>query len=264
MKTHVSRFTSGSRTAFTLIEMIGVMAVMAILAAVTVPNVLKTLDMAAVRAEADSMRNLSAEVQRYTRDIGTAPTEANWSTVLQSYSELSPAELLTNKRQRDRVFLADTTTNRAMLLSVMSPNTNLALPATVSAANFQRIWSTADNAIPSSTSWSGWTAWNGVTNSHQYLVIQRINLGAELQTFPVVLKQSGTVAARYEVIPVNASSGTVVPFAVGASPVTLTLRSGQRVNLYPTASGGSPSYTYVVSNMGKTLEFMSTNFWAAQ
>ena len=255
------RVAGAPKAAFSLIEMIGVLAMMAILASVIAPSAMKMMDLAAVRAEEETLKNLAREVVRYVRDTGDVPTGADWVTKLQSYSELNAGELTNNKRQRARVFLFDATTQRAMFLSVMSPNATLGVPTTVSSQNFQRIWDTADNQIPTTQSWAGWSAWNAVPNSHQHLVIQRIHLGKELQTFPIVLVHSGSVGARYEVIP---SSAGIVSLPVGAIPVPLTLRAGQRVNLYASPMATTPAYTYVVSDSGKTLEFTSDNRWTAK
>ena len=52
---------------FTLIEMIGVLAIMAILAAVITPNALRTLDRAAIRAEADTLHNLGDQVKNFLK-----------------------------------------------------------------------------------------------------------------------------------------------------------------------------------------------------
>ena len=48
---------------FTLIEMIGVLAIMAVLASVLVPNVLHTLDRAALSAEATTLANLGEQTK---------------------------------------------------------------------------------------------------------------------------------------------------------------------------------------------------------
>jgi prepilin-type N-terminal cleavage/methylation domain-containing protein len=252
-----------SNAGFTLLEMIGVMAVMAILAATTVPSVLQSIELATVRSEAKTLESLVPHIQRYTSNNTTLLSSSNWTTQLSNYTDLSSNDLLRNKRGRTRIYLMDATTNRAMILSVVSPKTALALPTSLSSANFALVWDTPDNVIPTTVSWSGWNAWNGVRNSEHALVIQRIHLGNELQTFQLTINNAGSGTPQFEVIPLGATSGSRVSLPAGSLPQSVPARTKQRVNLYLNSSATNPMFSYVVSNTPKTFTFNGTN-WTAQ
>ena len=172
----------GRSAAFTLIEMIGVLAIMAIMASVLVPNVLRSMDRAAVRAEAETLKALGEQTKQYLRANGIAPTAANWTTTIGTFADIAPIDIATNKRAMARVYLleptiAPATAQRAMILSTM--RVGLALPTAANigtAAQFNSLWQTANNAVPSTASWGGWSAWTAVINSGEYLLIERINL----------------------------------------------------------------------------------------
>lgn len=251
------------RRAFTLVELIGVMAIIAILAAIAVPATLRTIDRAAVQAEVTNLRRVGANVPLHYRLTGTLPTTANWATILAPYTDLPPSALTTNLRQMARVYLIDpaaTPSPRAIILSSM--RTGLALPpasAINTAARFQDIWQTLDGQVPTIVSWAGWTAWNAVGSSGDYLVIERINLTSALQTFTLTLNNTGASAVSYNlVLPTGSQSPQPVP--VGIS--TLTLRTGDRLNLYRAAAGVNLGYTYVVSTHGLTFQWDGTR-WTA-
>lgn len=179
-----------SRAGFSLIEMIGVLAIMAILATVIVPNAVKSLDRAAIRAEGTNLANLGESLKLYVRQNAAPPNAANWTTQLGAYADLNPTELAVNKRNEARVFLLDpasTPAPRVLLLSVM--RTGLTLPTTATTAQFDAIWNTADGVVPTASNWPG--GWNAVANSADYLVIGRVNLTpiylTDLQTYAFTL-----------------------------------------------------------------------------
>jgi len=184
---------------FTLIEMIGVLAIMAILAAVITPNALRTLDRAAVRAEAETLHNLGEQAKLFLKAKGWAPglnpiaaNRLSWDQDLATFADISPAEILTNKRQMARSYIYEPTASPRRVLIISSMRTGLALPlaANINAVPlFDNIWDTADGAVPpAGTSWAGWTAWRNTLNgtAGDYLVIERVNLAptsnADLQT----------------------------------------------------------------------------------
>ncbi len=253
-----------ARAGFTLIELIGVMAIMVIIAGVVTPNVLHSIDLAAAKAEASSLSNLATEISLYTRDSGAMPTAANWTTVIVPYTELSSAELAQNRRQRARVLLTDATTNRAMILSVMNANAAFTLPGAVTAANFALIWNTVDSTNPAAN-WQGanWSGWSAVANSEQFMVIQRINLSSQLQTYSIPLKNTSAVTTvSYQVLNIN---GTIAASAniAASGTAALSLRTGQKINLYTAANQVNLNYTYVVGTTGRSIDFISPN-WVPQ
>jgi prepilin-type N-terminal cleavage/methylation domain-containing protein len=256
---------------FTLIEMIGVLAIMAIIASVVAPNALRALDRAAVTSEYASLSNLGDSVKYYLRDNGVAPTSANWTATLGTYANLSPADLTTNTRGMARVYIADPASvppQRVLILSSM--RSGLALPAAAAistAANFQLIWQTANNAVPPVASWAGWNAWNAVANSGNYLVIERVNLvsvyDTDLQSLTLTLNNRGAAPASYNLILAN---GTVLGFVnvgVGATVILANQNPREMINLYRSAGGVTLNYSYVLSSTGKTFDFNGVD-WIPQ
>ncbi len=255
--------------AFTLIEMIGVMAIMTVLASVLTPNLLRSIERAAVRAEGDNLRTLGEQMKLYLRDNAappttvTPPTVPNWTSQMAVYSSLSAADLLTNRRQMARLYVTDpvAANQRAMLISSM--RTGVALPtyAQVS-ANFTAIWNTADGTVPAT---AGWGAWNA--NNIEYLVIERVNFAAvyrtDLATYNVTLNNHGAITVSYQVTQANGTVLPVVNLAVGVSTApALSLRPKDRLALYRAAGGVTLDYSYVVSSTGKTFDFTTT--WTPQ
>ncbi|HWA24601.1 MAG TPA: type II secretion system protein [Lacunisphaera sp.] len=253
----------GPLRGFTLIEMIGVLAIMTVLAAVMTPNLLRSIERAAVRAESDNLHALGEQSKLYLRDNATPPTTAAWTSQLATYSSLNAADILTNKRGMNRLFVPDPVAANQRAMIVSSMRNGVALPTTGQiSANFTSIWNTADGAVPAT---AGWGAWNA--NNIEYLVIERVNFAAvyrnDLQTFNVTLNNHGSTTASYQVTQAN---GTVLPAVnlaagVSTSPA-LTLRPKDRLALYRAAGAVTLDYSYVVSTTGKTFDFTTT--WTPQ
>jgi len=246
--------------AFTLIEMIGVLAVMSILAAVIAPNILRSIDRATTVAEVQALDRISAQTKSYLHDYGTVPPVATWNTNIATYSDLSATDVLTNKRNINRVYLLDPASNptpRVLILSCLKAG--LTLPTTATATQFSQIWSTQDGSIP--PGWSAnWAPWA------DYLVIERLNLNSEYRTIilqnnsnqtgspsaPAGVSVSFRVNAVKSVTPIQ--SGTI---AVGsAGRVILSgLVPNERVSLYTDATYTNLNYVYVVGADSRNLDF---------
>ena len=245
---------------FTLMEMIGVMAIMAILAAVIMPTGLRSLERAAVRAEADTLRELGEQVRLYARDLGALPGAATWTTDLTAsvrYSSLNTTEVLTNRRQINRLYVVDAANSRAMIISSMRAGVALPTYGQVS-GSFQTVWNTAANTVPAS---AGWTAWNA--SNVEFLLIERINCRRETQTFPVSLKNntpaSPNTPVTYETISIT-GAGTGGGSINSGSLATPMLRTGDRVNLY--RPGSILDYTFIVGSQGASFEFNGTTWFS--
>jgi type II secretory pathway pseudopilin PulG len=274
MKKNPSVYFHGS-AAFTLVEMIGVMAIIAIMASVIAPNALHSLERAAVRAEMENLHNLGGEIGLYMRDNnGALPTEGsgNWNSQLATYSSLSTADILTNKRGMDRLYVLDpgNATNlanqRALLISSMRNQVVLPTVAQIK-ASFQNIWVAPENKVPLGAGWGAWIDTSPNSNI-EYLVIERVSLASvyrnEFQTYPFTLNNSGAVTVSYKIIYANGASPGVIPMPMGwntgANP--LILKSRDRLNLYSDSAGTTLTYSYVVSNTPKTFTY--TTSWVAQ
>jgi prepilin-type N-terminal cleavage/methylation domain-containing protein len=242
--------------AFTLIEMIGVLAIMAILASVIVPNVLRTMDRAAVDAEAKTLDALGEQVRLYAKLNGAPPALATWQTDLATLADLAVTDLVTNRRGMLRVYVIDTTTNPAPRLMILSSmRVGLPIPA-VSAAQFQTVWQTADKAVP-----AGWTAWTAVSGSGEQLLIERVNLRATYQNNPASVTLTfntaeATVAGTYS-FQLPGSATILGPYPIVAAR---GFAPGTIVTLY---SNGAANYTYAVGTVPRTFDLKGAN-WIPQ
>ncbi len=265
------------RAAFTLIEMIGVMAVMAILAATVVPNVVKSIERAAVRAEIDTLRNLGEQAKLYLRDNTVPPTTANWNTVLGTYASLSPTEILTNRRQMNRVYVVDpvAANQRALLVSSMRtgllrqaspPETAAQVAAYIGASGtrFSDVWNWNTAAVPL-TPPTGWGAWT--RDNIEYLLIERVNFApvyrSELQSFAVSLRNLSGSAVSYRIKRAGGALVGPVNMPAGTAVLVTPLYPRDQLELYRAASGVNLDFTYVVGTAGKNYDFAGTN-WLPQ
>jgi prepilin-type N-terminal cleavage/methylation domain-containing protein len=274
-----------AQAAFSLIEMIGVMAIMAILAAIITPNLLHSIERTAVKAEADNLHALGGEIALYLRDNAAMPTTTvpptlpNWTSQLATYSSLSAADILTNKRQMIRLYVPDpvAANQRALLLSSMRTGINLPTTAQVS-ANFQTIWNTVDGQVPVAAGWGAWGAGPApALDNVEYLVIERVNLTAvyrtDLQALTITLNNKTPIAAAPPAPAVPATNasyritlanGTVQAVQPVNSTVTTTLNNmhaRDRIDLYRAA--GILDSSYVLSTNSKSFDFNGTN-WIPQ
>jgi prepilin-type N-terminal cleavage/methylation domain-containing protein len=238
---------------FTLIELIGVMAILAILAAVIAPNILQSVDAAAVRAERETARNLATAVENFVRRNRVLPTEENpavvlpalpaWASEIGSSAGLSVTDVAFNRRSQRRVYLIDPAPprRRVIILSAMD-NQLVAPPAEPlprqlninTAARFDQIWTTPDGAVPPNSNWAGWAPWNARARG-SFLVIQRLNLDnvfrTDLKNLRVALSNQGPTPTHFRVL----YAGTVTPGAWMALPSASSaiLEAASGYDLYP-------------------------------
>ena len=240
---------------FTLVELIGVMAIIAILAAIAAPLTLRTVDRIAVRAEAATLHRLGEYTKLHLQRTGVLPSSATWRTDLIGYTDLSAGNLEFNPRHVARVFLVEPVggggqSTRVLILSSM--RAGLALPATASASAFAEIWNTIDGERPAT--WTTWPAEHG-----EFLVIQRVNLAAELQSFSFRLQNATTNPASYVIV---RPSGSSTPQQVAPGFTDVTLRPGWRLDLFRDNAGATLSYSYIVNTRSRSFVFDGTT-WTA-
>lgn len=249
--------------AFTLVEVIGAMAIVAILAAIVVPTTVRSIDRAAVRAEAETLRALGEQVRLFLRQTGAAPSPTTWTTDLAPYADRAPAQLQLNSRQNNRTFILDPAASpapRALILSSM--RAGLAVPTSAAintALRFEDIWQTPDGHVPSIASWSGWSAWHAVNGAGDYLVIERIALRpihlTDLRAVAVALNNRDSVAATYRVVPAHGPAHAPQTLAAGGSVVLTSLRPRDRLDLFRPGHA-APDYSYTVNLQAPpTFEF---------
>lgn len=253
------------RGAFTLIELIGVLAIMSILAAAVVPNAIRALDRASVRAEADNLHNLGEILKIYVSETNSVPSAGNWTTALAPYASANPVDLQYNKRQPTsgggaipRRYAYDGTNQRAMFISSMRSNTALPDDATI-AANFAAIWSWNSADTSSAYTPAGFNAW--VPSLREFLVIERINLKSELPQLQFIFRNQSTKPASYRVYSAAGTQiGATINIPANTFP-TYNHRSNQRLCLYD--GNGVLNYSFVVSTQPKNFVFDGTN-WTPQ
>jgi prepilin-type N-terminal cleavage/methylation domain-containing protein len=257
-----ARSRCGQTAGFSLIEMIGVMAVMAILASTIAPNVVRSLDRAAVRAEEETLRALGEQAKLYLRDSTTPPSNGAWDAQLATYASLSPFDVLNNRRQMQRVFVNDPTAanQRALLLSSMHNGTALPSVATIQnnfAGIWNWVWNTATNPRPPGFAAATWTA-----DKIPYLVIERINFApvyrTDLQAFTVTLRNrnaAGGAAVSYRLTRANGTSPGTINIPANSSVALAPLYTKDQIALFRAAGGATFDFTYVVSTTGRTLEY---------
>lgn len=260
-----------ARSGFSLIEVIGVLAIIAILSSILAPNVIRSMDRAAVRAERENLQALGGQVKLFLRENMAPPSMTDWATELAGFSDLNPTDLTTNRRGVNRIFVLDGATNpapRAMIISSMRqglslPNANRFRNAT----RFEEVWNTPEGEIPPTSTWNGWNRWANVDDSNDFLVIERINLtpvyATEFRSFTVTLNNLGTELVRYRLTDAAGNSGPAIPIAAGASVVLSDLYARSRVDLYGPGASSLLAYSYVLSDSGKTIDFDGTQ-WLPQ
>ena len=247
--------SSRATAAFSLIEMIGVLAIMAIMASVLVPNVLRSMDRAAVRAEAETLKALGEQVRQYAKINGAPPALGTWHTDLGTLADIAAVDIFTNRRGNQRRYVLDAGSPSPRLMIISSMRNGLQIPA-ITAAQFQTVWHTADHTVP-----AGWAAWTAVAGSGEQLLIERVNLQGIYLSNPALVTLTfntteATAAGRYSFRPPGATADS------GPYPIvpSRTFAPGTILTLY---SNGTPNYTYAVGTVARTFDLKGSS-WIPQ
>lgn len=261
-----------ARRGFTLIELIGVLAIIAIIASVLAPNMVRSLDRAAVRAEDETLARLGEQLVLHLRDKRAVPSEATWGVDLAAYSDIAVVDIRTNKRANPRLLVYETATNpeRALILSSMRPGRTIPATAGATRPSFQTIWDNKDEEVPFLLNWGGWRRQfdannNVIWTDGDYLVVERVNLRPilrdELQPRTISLNNtsSGTAARRVSYRLNGAGLGTI---NAGESRDLPGMVVGDRLDLFGDDAGVSLNYTYIVGAGGRirTIDFDGTQW----
>lgn len=98
---------AGRHDGFTLIKMIGVLAIISTLAAVLVPNVVKSVDEAVMKAEGEDLTALAAALESYTSSQKRIPNAAGWVAALAGVTSMSTNKVNLNERGFRRGYYVD-------------------------------------------------------------------------------------------------------------------------------------------------------------
>lgn len=239
---------------FTLLEMIGVLAIMSILSAVLVPNVLQTIENAALKVEAQNLANFNDQVGVYLKQRLALPAELTWNTDLATYSSIRAADILTNRKGINRIYVIDPVAPQQRVLIISKMTTRLTLPTTATIkANFQNIWNTPEHVVPAI--FTGWQP-----EDAEYLVIERANFQpiflSEVQSFSVLLNNN-YVATTYRLTPASTGvAGPVTNVPLTPNPTTINnVRPKDRLDLYSNTGVLIYSYIFSTGNNVRTFEF---------
>lgn len=266
--------------AFTLIEMIGVLAIMAILASVIVPNVVRTMNRAAIDAEAKTLEALGEQVKLYVTERGTLPdptppvtgipataqdianleTWNSWCRDLGQFADLSIFDLAVTRRATRRVYLPDPAAPpdrapRVIILSSMVADAGFQLPrrADVStAALFQALWDTPTDAIPT-VNWADRPRWAAMFEGGRHFLIERVDLRPILgKHIEVRLWNQGATTTTYWADSFGAAAARpIAKDEVRSVPLT---RGGQ-LRLYDSTGGQNRSFVVPVNTSFTTVPY---------
>lgn len=198
------------RSAFTLVEVIGVVAILALLVAVAAPTIIKRLDAAARDAEAENLKVISEAYVRSSLSTRQLPTVALIPQQVAAYLDETTNKVRVNQRGRNRAVLAHpdlslngsglpyVQTNRGLTNNPSSANARLmvissvgpSLP-TINSSSFNDIWNTPDRTLPATMS-----SWNG---RGEDLLVERIELARRFHKVVLLNIEPPNFTARYAV-----------------------------------------------------------------
>jgi len=274
--------TARCRGAFTIIEIIAVLGVLSLLAIVLTPMLLKHMDIGARNSEAAALSRINNALMTHVIRSNSIPSEASWFTALANWLSCSTTSITNNARGITRAFLIDsngwlganlptsgyfsqsaagtTPPDSARIMVVSSINTSLPVSTgRPSSANFNDIWNTPPNAIPST-----WTTWNG---RGEDLLIQRINLQPLFSQLILVNRDTNNAAA-YTIAGITnlvASSTTSNAFYINGTVIGLGSTNSGNTNLQNShILNGAISFVFEGAawggQIGSKPNVVSTNF----
>jgi prepilin-type N-terminal cleavage/methylation domain-containing protein len=234
--------------AFSLIEMIAVLAIIAILAATVLPVLLRQLDYASQANEATNLLAIATSLQQGALRQRFVPSQNDWASFTATNLGWQVSAVQTNLRNNPRVFLIDPTlviasgtlpyqqnnqgstnlpTNPRMIImsSLSSPFPSGLTSSVPSVADFNALWASTDDTIPTGTSWT-WSTWKGQGSD---IKIQRINLAPSF--YRLILTVADATNAVYSI-----DNSTVATVTNGA-PLSTYFLAGTVFKLYVRSSG---------------------------
>ena len=256
------QFRTARRSAFTLIETVGVLAIIAILAAVITGQIVTRIRIAARTAEAASLSAMGQTLHQSVARTKSIPAETNLARFIADEMAVSADRVSrTTPSRNDRWFMVDPAARVGTNVTSVLPYTQSALgsrqpvslrmmivssvgdalPTRPSASNaFSIIWDTAPNQVPTNFP-ANWA------NNRLDLNIQRMDLG--------------TMFCR--VILENVDFNTNAPYSVETTNTLRGVPAGTRLEFYLLAGtvlnfhytdNSLQAREYIMEDVGYTFE----------
>ncbi len=255
---------------FTLLELIAVLAVIAILSSVMAPGIVRAVDDAYSRAEDENLETLASGLRDYilrTRSIPST-TGSVWSAALATNTDYSAQQILVNRRNQQRVLVADPRffTSTDSSFSGYSQSTGLT-SAPVSPR--MMLISSLQGAVPSIANNSGTfdAVWNGDPSAavvaSDRIKIERINLSNVFRR--VLLTNANSSQSAYAL---DANIAMPIPAATGSVNGMLStyVIDGTQVSLFaaPYPSGALNTAALVRRDVSQAYQTDGGSwFWSA-
>jgi type II secretory pathway pseudopilin PulG len=248
--------------AFTLIEVIGVLGIIAILVAATLPVVIRQIDYA---NQANEATNLLALASGFTQAVSAQryiPSQTNCATFIASNIgwQLAAVSNTVNNPQNPRAFLMNPAMAKFLpyqqpsngcssnpspqfiiissLSSLLPPYLNSGTPA--SSSDFNALWNTPLNTIPTNTVWFQQDKWQGQGAD---ITIQDINLASSFIHLVLTVDSATATNAAYSID----SFGLAI--VTTNTPVTNYFLRGTVLNLYYTNANNTTTNTLQASQV---------------
>ena len=173
--------------AYSLVELVGVLAIIAVLVGIASSVVFRSVDLALLEAEEESLALLGEGLVEYIREHRTAPGTNSWTTALASMVATPLVDIEKNEKGNERRFLIDPnfwglsedampyTQSPTGVGEPLSPrfvilsSVGAALPT--ESIDFQEVWDSQEGELISTN--APWDEWNG---NWEHLRVCRVNL----------------------------------------------------------------------------------------
>lgn len=183
----LSMYHPSPKKGYTLVELIGVLAIISVLVGIASSVIFRSVDLAILEAEEESLIELGQGLVEYMREYRAAPNTNTWTTALASMVATPLVEIEKNEKGNARRFLVDPNfwglsqdampytqapTGIAEPLSprfIILSSVGAALPS--ESLDFQQVWDAEEGGMISTN--APWDTWSG---NWKHIRAARVNL----------------------------------------------------------------------------------------